>query len=141
MKMELYEDKKVYSYELIIKTNKYAGNFERQMGAACTGQIDESRVGKEEAEAFKKEEGIDVLEDLQSYTSIKMNDRGWLVNNTIHPKNRNACILFFSKNLKDNPPLYKLVIKRLKAYAKRKNIEIEDILFLKKTIVTTYELL
>lgn len=38
----------------VIKTNAYAGNFERQMCGFITGQVGECDVGEEEAELFRK---------------------------------------------------------------------------------------
>lgn len=41
----------------VIKTNKYAGNFERQMCAYCTGVLGECGVGGKEREIFLREAG------------------------------------------------------------------------------------
>jgi len=41
-------------HSFIIDTNEYAGNFEREMCAYCTGQIGDCGVGEEEAEKFEK---------------------------------------------------------------------------------------
>lgn len=48
---------KAYSapWVFIIDTNQYAGNFEREMCAHCTGEIGECGVGVEYAEAFQNE--------------------------------------------------------------------------------------
>ena len=53
-------------YLFIIDTDKYAGNFERQMGAYITGQIGECEVGKEQAQIAKREipQVVAQLEDL-----------------------------------------------------------------------------
>jgi hypothetical protein len=53
-------------YLFIIDTNKYAGNFEREMCAYITGQIGECEVGDEQAELAKKEipEEVAQLEEL-----------------------------------------------------------------------------
>ncbi|MFA6462281.1 MAG: hypothetical protein WCV90_08520 [Candidatus Woesearchaeota archaeon] len=53
-------------YLLIIDTNTYAGNFERQMCAYVTGQIGECEVGEEQAELARKEipEVVAQLENL-----------------------------------------------------------------------------
>lgn len=44
-----------YKYKFIIDTNKYAGNFEREMCAYLTGRIGECGVGQEFAALFEKE--------------------------------------------------------------------------------------
>lgn len=41
------------NYFFIIDTEQYAGNFEREMCAYCTGQIGDCGVGEEEAEEFR----------------------------------------------------------------------------------------
>lgn len=40
------------TYIFVINTNKYAGNFERELCAYCTGIIGECEVGQEEAKIF-----------------------------------------------------------------------------------------
>ncbi len=42
-------------FKLIIETNHYAGNFEREMTAYCTGHVGECGVGKEHAAIFREE--------------------------------------------------------------------------------------
>lgn len=42
-------------YTLLINTNSYAGNFEREMTAYCTGVIGECEVGEELIESFNNE--------------------------------------------------------------------------------------
>lgn len=42
-------------YELIIFTNRYAGNFEREMGAYCTGMWDRETHGGDQATVFFEE--------------------------------------------------------------------------------------
>jgi hypothetical protein len=42
-------------YIVLINTNQYAGNFERQMTAYCTGVIGECGVGRKEAQLFEEE--------------------------------------------------------------------------------------
>jgi len=46
-------------YEVIVKTNSYAGNFEREMCAYCTGVIGECGVGEDFADMFMDEEDPD----------------------------------------------------------------------------------
>lgn len=49
----------------VIKTNAYAGNFERAMCGFITGETGDCEVGFEEAELFRKAHpGYDVFEDL-----------------------------------------------------------------------------
>lgn len=44
-------------YRLIIKTDQYAGNFEREMTAYCTGCIGDCGVGDEHRDLFQEETG------------------------------------------------------------------------------------
>lgn len=46
-------------YGVIINTNEYAGNFERELTAYCTGQVGECDVGEDEAALFVKELGVE----------------------------------------------------------------------------------
>lgn len=46
-------------YIFVIDTNKYSGNFERQMCAYCTGFYGECEVGKEYAKMFDKDFNIE----------------------------------------------------------------------------------
>ena len=45
------------SWRFVIDTEDYAGNFERELCAYCTGQIGDCEAGDEEAEIFRNEEG------------------------------------------------------------------------------------
>lgn len=45
---------KVNKYLFVIDTERYAGNFEREMTAYCTGQVGECGVGEAEAKKFAK---------------------------------------------------------------------------------------
>lgn len=47
------------TYELHIETNKYAGNFEREMCAFLTGVIGECGVGDSEQAIYKEEESYE----------------------------------------------------------------------------------
>jgi hypothetical protein len=49
-------------YELIISTNKYAGNFERQLCAHVTGQVGDCEVGEEFVEDDIQEMFEDIVE-------------------------------------------------------------------------------
>jgi len=50
----------------IVDTDEYAGNFERELTAFCTGVIGDCGVGEEHAEAFKREcpEMVKALEEI-----------------------------------------------------------------------------
>ena len=65
-------------YILLVHTNKYSGNFERQMCAFMTGITGDCEVGSEEAERFKEdmtEKGLDP--DLfDGYLDFQSDDHG-----------------------------------------------------------------
>jgi hypothetical protein len=50
-------------YVLVIDTEQYAGNFERELCAYCTGQIGECEVGDDEAKVFHEEVPADPFVD------------------------------------------------------------------------------
>jgi len=53
-------------YILVIDTDSYAGNFEREMTAYCTGEVGECGVGEEEAEIFQEETGENFSAKIES---------------------------------------------------------------------------
>ena len=50
-------------FVLVVDTDSYAGNFERELCAYCTGQLGDCGVGEEWAELYKNEESYD-FEDI-----------------------------------------------------------------------------
>jgi hypothetical protein len=64
-----------FKYALIIETDQYAGNFERELCAYATGAVGECEVGEEEAEIFR-EEVPEEFQDLCDITDHISDDRG-----------------------------------------------------------------
>lgn len=62
-------------YLFVIDTNRYAGNFEREMCAYVTGQIGECGVGKENAE-LAKQEIPDVVAKLEELIEMVPDEHG-----------------------------------------------------------------
>ncbi len=54
----MYEQQPNQSWIFLIKTDSYAGNFERDMCAYITGMVGECGVGAEEAQLFYQEMGL-----------------------------------------------------------------------------------
>lgn len=85
-------------YSFIIETDSYAGNFEREMCAYCTGQIGDCEVGKELAEKFKNTIGLKIYEEFEEIIEQKPDDHG-----VFRPvsmcglKNNNFEIYFYNK--------------------------------------------
>jgi hypothetical protein len=65
-------DKIECPYFVVIDTNEYAGNFEREMTAFCTGQTGECGVGRLKAEDYNDEETI----DFDGYVTSEPDDHG-----------------------------------------------------------------
>lgn len=59
----------------IVDTNSYAGNFEREMTAFCTGQYGECGVGEETADAFFRDHP-DMADDFASIISHVPDEHG-----------------------------------------------------------------
>lgn len=80
-------------YKLIINTNLYAGNFERELTAHCTGIIGECEVGNEMIEDDIADMFIDSIASISD-------DRGWSRPCAIFNDNDNynsVCIFFSEK--------------------------------------------
>lgn len=104
-------------YIFIIDTNEYAGNFERDMCAFCTGMIGDCEVGKEESEKFIKEESQDIYDDLNEIIEKRPDDHGCCRPTSIYldkkgNKYNSVAIYFFEK------PSEK-IIEMIKARAKK----------------------
>lgn len=71
-------------YVLVIDTDSYAGNFEREMTAYCTGQIGECGKGKSQAEDFREclSEHPYLFDDV---VVQRGDDRGTMRPTTIYP--------------------------------------------------------
>jgi hypothetical protein len=89
-------------YLLIIDTEEYAGNFERQLCGYVTGQADYDTQGKEEADIFLNEVDADIAnwfeENIVSITDVNGNDQfvklsptpGWF-NDGVGNHYKNGC--------------------------------------------------
>lgn len=63
-------------YLLVIKTDKYAGNFERELTAYCTGVIGDCEVGDEEAGKFHDEVDEKYHDLFYDYVGSEPDDHG-----------------------------------------------------------------
>lgn len=64
------------SYVFIIDTNQYAGNFERDMCAFCTGQIGDCGVGEEGKDDFLDKVGQDMFELMDKLVEHNPDEHG-----------------------------------------------------------------
>lgn len=61
-------------YTLVVDTDAYAGNFERQLVAYCTGMADPSGVGESEAAAFRASMPVEVRDHFAAIMSTRPGD-------------------------------------------------------------------
>lgn len=148
--------------KLIIDTNKYAGNFEREMCAYCTGSLGDCGVGSEEADEFEKDgNNSDMFSD---YIAQVPDEHGCFRPANIEPTpgwvndgmGDNQPLNSKTKGWKDKYPAYlsvgiyfekvppkghiELLKQRAFQFAKRNNIEIAAFRFIKEeTNVTSTE--
>jgi len=124
-------------YLLIVETDQYAGNFEREMCAYMTGRIGDCEVGDEEALTAKKELSKEVFEwcdqcikrepdDHGCYRPVKMGDD----TTTLH--------IF----LEELPPaeVFQVLKDRAAVYGRSgvSKITVSNVRLVKTTTVTTY---
>ena len=84
--------KDTYKYYFIIDTNKYAGNFERQMCAFITGEVGDCGVGCSEAETAMAELDEDISDRFSEVIGRDAGDDGC----------HRPCKIYPSKNNKYN---------------------------------------
>lgn len=133
-------------YAFIVDTNKYAGNFEREMTAYCTGQVGECGVGDDEAERFVEAmndviyDGDPLPEVLDEYIQHRPDDnychRPCAITQSpdgIDESMASVAIYFFE--LPDD--IIPIIKKRAYEYGALNNIEIKGFRLEKEIIVTT----
>ncbi len=76
-------------FGLVIKTNSYTGNFEREMCAFLTGQVGECEVGKELKDVLLDKP------DFEHNIQHVADDHGCYRPCSLHEKNSNSMIIFF----------------------------------------------
>ena len=126
---------KTIEYKLVIKTNKYAGNFEREMCAYSTGSIGECEVGEELADRFKEELGEELADTFVDNIIDKADDHGWYrpVCITRFPGDSeyNSLKIFFREKLEDEH--LNIIVSRVKKYCSEHDIEFIDFKLFKLT--------
>lgn len=122
------------SYSIVVETDSYAGNFEREMCAFMTGHIGECEVGLEEQKLYLLkydpiEEITDVADEHGCYRPVE------IVCTPNCPKYE-AFQIFLDNN--EIPSEHSLNIMKSQAfeYAKKHNLEIKN--FLIKESITTH---
>jgi len=96
-------------YLLVVRTDSYAGNFEREMGAYMTAQYGECEVGDREAEQARRELPPDVVGWCGDHVTQESDEHGVLrpvelgvPNTTFHifmdePPSADLCRLFLER--------------------------------------------
>ncbi len=72
-------------YIFVIDTDQYAGNFERNICAYCTGQIGDCKVGKEEADKFLQKYGEKIIFEMEEIIEQRPDEHGIHRPTTIYP--------------------------------------------------------
>jgi len=125
-------------YQLKIKTDSYAGNFEREIAAYCTGITGDCGVGSKKAEIYNKEESINM-----SYVIQQMSDDSTIYRPTaIDDNNSMDLLIFFSDYYKNDISKYINYINIIKRRADKfskiykecriKGLEFEEVIISKK---------
>lgn len=139
------------TYGVVIYTNKYAGNFEREMCAYCTGYIGECEVGDNKAEEYFEEYGGKKSQYSDSHYHLDTDvfcdaienvsdDRGCYRPVSIwtdkHCKESYTALIIYFQSKPTNEQLERIK-ERSKEYSK--DIEILDVKVLKRETKTTTE--
>jgi hypothetical protein len=124
-------------YRFVINTNRYAGNFEREMCAYITGQVGECGVGSSLAGEFNAEEGADLADEFERIIKFKMDDVGCSRPVSLSNVDSNNLEIYFEERPKEE--ILVVMKRRAKEFCKKNNIEIKNFRLFKE--VTTSELL
>lgn len=131
-----------FKYALIVNTDKYAGNFEREMCAYATGGVGECEVGDAQAEMcgeFLEENGF-ASDEISSYLAWLHDDRGCARPVSIYNDEGNSQYNDLIIYLEDPLPkkLFYIVVHRLmeygKQYSKEHPIDVHGARMIKRTI-------
>lgn len=119
---------------LRIKTDSYAGNFEREMCAYATGATGDCKVGDRESEQFMIEEKSTVYDMIENFPD----DHGcWRPCTVDSETDSNNFLIFFDKYCVEDKKFkddLKIVKRRIKDYAQTHSIKILDFEFARVTV-------
>ncbi len=128
-------------YFCVVSTDRYTGNFERELCGYATGASAECGVGDRAAEDMHEhleELGLDP-DLINGYMSYQMCDTGIYRPVSIYDNDdgHNSLVMFFDEELPHDE--FKLMCDRIHDYGREKKIEIKSIKFFKRqiTIVDT----
>jgi hypothetical protein len=123
-------------YIFVIKTNKYAGNFEREMTAFSTGMIGECGVGQEAAIEFLNTKGQKIVDEFDDVIYMKPDEHGCCRPTSIwgEPEYNDVAIFFTKKPSKN---LINIIKERATIYAINNKIRVHDFKLIKES--TSYE--
>jgi hypothetical protein len=138
-------ENKEIKWVFIIDTNQYAGNFERDMCAYCTGQIGDCKVGEEESEKFEIKYGQEFINEMSEIIENRPDEHGchrptkihptpgylnngmgkeykekeWKEGMEKYPSYQSVAIFFYDKPKKD---IIEMIKKRAKEFTKKQKI-------------------
>lgn len=109
-------------YKIIIETDKYAGNFEREMTAFMTGAVDDYDIGAELKPIFKEECSKEISLEIENLVEFKPDDHGTYRPCAIRP-NKNGSYNFVEIYLCQKPrkEILELLKERAFKYAQNKS--------------------
>jgi len=116
-------------YIVVIDTNRYAGNFEREMCAFCTGLTGDCGVGVDEKKEFEEAYNDYMFDDMGVWRDKEGNCRRPVELVEKDSVYNSVGILF---NSIPNKEQLDIIEKRAREYAKRINLEILGIRVLKE---------
>lgn len=122
-------------YIFIIDTDEYAGNFEREMCAFCTGTVGDCEVGHKERKMFVEDCGKDKAEKMLEMLDQQCDDHGCFRPASIGGnKNKSVYIYFYDKPCKEDIAMIKT---RAERFSNSRSMQILG--YKMKRIVTTTE--
>ena len=125
--------KKEEEYILLIKTDKYTGNFERKLCAYCTGVIGDCGVGEREADDFIAKHGD--MNSIEELVLQKADEHACWRPVSVSSEDTNALEIYFDCSLSDET--FELIKLRAKEYGELHEIKIINFVLFKQT--TTIE--
>jgi len=125
-------------YGFLVKTDKYAGNFEREMYAYMTGCIGECQVGNEYLDDDLAEKFPNILQIADEYgcfrpVAILAADEKFYVD-VSSEELINSLVIYFDAELTSEQ--INILKVRAKEFAKMNNLHISEFEYLESTIIT-----
>lgn len=124
---------------LVIDTNNYAGNFEREMIAFCTGLVGDCGVGEEQAEQFEQDESLELNDLMDENLLYFPDDHGCSRPATIWQSesgyyNSVACFISDEVSVENRQKIIEIIKQRSQMFADENAITILGYRLFKRTV-------